>query len=482
MNKEHGWPAPEERTGEVAGRESPEDGRRPEAGDGADSGVSTESGDAGQLSSLEPQPAENQASAAAEAESAPAPSGPSYAAGPGFAPPGYAPPSGYAAPAGYSAPAGNGGPGSYGQAQSGNGGYGGYGQAPAGYAPPSGYAAPAGYSAPAGHGAPYGYGGYAGPGGYAGQGPGPGGPAGYGNGPGYGSHQRKSPGKGLAIAAVCVAGVGLLFSWIWFLNFITYLAGAVALGLGIPALIKGIKAKNVALPLSVIALSFAVVAMVAATIINLTVQYDSPDTEMNPGYSQGQAVPGPVPAETPEPVPADEQATEQATERQEQPGLPDRDYSADISGSFYTDIIEQPAASAGEGVQVGDYTVTLAEVDRDASAEVLERDPSAGEPTHGYVLFEFRAVYNGSASGGTGRPDLDFTPKFIGADARLHSVLNCSMDLGVSSSDRPSLAPGETGTYEICFDLPEAALAEDSRVGLRMILAERNEDVYWRLP
>lgn len=310
-------------------------------------------------------------------------------------------------------------------------------------------------------------------------------PAGYGSDPGFGQHQPNTKGRGLAIAALVLAGFGLLFSWIWFLNFISYLAGAVALGLGIPALVKGSKAKNIALPLAITAVSSAVVAMIMATIINLTVQYGSVAAETGTGYSPGGAVPGPMLTAAPIPEPSDAgngvRGDEQETERPVQPGLPDRDYSADISGTYFTDLIAQPAASAGESVQVGDYTVTLAEVDLDATAEVLERDPSAGQPTHGYVLFEFRALYNGSPSG-TGRPDLDFTPKFIGADARLHSVLNCSMDLGASSSDRPALAPGETGTHEICFDLPEAALGEDSRVGLRMVLADRNEDVWWRLP
>ena len=310
-------------------------------------------------------------------------------------------------------------------------------------------------------------------------------PGGYGNGPAFGNHQPSTKGRALAIAALCVAGFGLLFSWIWFLNFIAYLAGAVALGLGIPALVKGSRAKNVALPLAITAVSSAVVSMIVATIINVTVQYGSFEAETGTGYSQGGTVPGPMLTAAPIPEPSDavreERGDEQETERPVQPGLPDRDYSADISGTYFTDLIAQPAAAAGESVQVGDYTVTLTEVDRDATAEVMERDPSAGEPDHGYVLFEFRALYNGSPSG-TGRPDLDFTPKFVGADARMHSVLNCSLDLGAGYSDRPALVPGGTGTYEICFDLPEAALGEDSRIGLRMVLAERSEDVWWRLP
>lgn len=316
------------------------------------------------------------------------------------------------------------------------------------------------------------------------------GPGRYG-GPAYGGfpgqmpfYPPKSPGKGLAIAALSVAGVGLLFCWIWFLNFITFLLGFVALGLGIPALVKGLKARNVARPLAIAALSVAVFSMIAASFVNATIQYGLFAAAGEPGLSEsepGAAAPAPAPSRTPAPsltpapvVPSETPAA--ATP----PAVADKDYSVDVSGPYFREVIAQPANSAGESVQVGDYSVTLVEVNLKANDDVLQRDPDAGAPDHNYVLFEFNALYNGDA---TGRTSLDLGPQFIGADSRMYSVLNCSMNLGVSYADEPTLSKGESATRRVCFDLPAEALGEDSRVALRMTLAENNnEPVYWRLP
>lgn len=316
------------------------------------------------------------------------------------------------------------------------------------------------------------------------------GPGGYG-GPANGGfpgqmpfYPPKSPGKGLAIAALSVAGVGLLFCWIWFLNFITFLLGFVALGLGIPALVKGVKSRNVARPLAIAALSVAVFSMIAASFVNATIQYGLFAAVGEPGLSESEpeaAAPAPAPSRTPAPsltpapvVPSETPAA--ATP----PAVADKDYSVDVSGPFFREVIAQPANSAGESVQVGDYSVTLVEVNLEANEDVLRRDPDAGAPDHNYVLFEFNALYNGDA---TGRASLDLGPQFIGADSRMYSVLNCSMNLGVSYADEPTLSTGESATRRVCFDLPAEALGEDSRVALRMTLAEdNNEPVYWRLP
>ncbi|WP_152969876.1 hypothetical protein [Arthrobacter sp. Edens01] len=294
----------------------------------------------------------------------------------------------------------------------------------------------------------------------------------------------KSPGKGLAIAALSVAGVGLLFCWIWFLNFITFLLGFVALGLGIPALVKGVKARNVARPLAIAALSVAVFSMIAASFVNVTIQYGLLPAAGEPGLSESEpeaAAPAPAPSRTPSPslTPAPV-APSETPAAATPPVVADKDYSVDVSGPFFRHVIAQPANSAGESVQVGDYSVTLVEVNLKANEDVLRRDPDAGAPDHNYVLFEFNALYNGDA---TGRTSLDLGPQFIGADSRMYSVLNCSMNLGVSYADEPTLSKGESATRRVCFDLPAEALGEDSRVALRMTLAEdNNESVYWRLP
>ncbi|MBD8043387.1 hypothetical protein H9638_06120 [Arthrobacter sp. Sa2BUA2] len=306
--------------------------------------------------------------------------------------------------------------------------------------------------------------------------PGQGTPGGYGSGPGYpgagypgagypGAQPARTPGKALGIAALCLAGVGLLVSWIPFINVLTFLLGIVAIGLGIPAMIKGFRARNVARMLSIIAVGVAVVSMIIAGTVSAMVvdslrqlgigEYPAAEAESEPSRPLPNASGTPGAQASPD------------------------EYTYENSDAFIEKMLSAPANSAGEEVKVGDYTVTLVSVDRNASAEVQERDRTAGAPDYNYVMFEFDAVYNGD---GEGRLWLDLAPEFIGADNRSYSVLDCSMDLGVSGFSQPNLAKGEARSHEVCFDLPEEALGEDSRMSLRMILAEDNDPVYWRLP
>jgi|GEM_PF-1687793 len=372
---------------------------------------------------------------------------PPAAVPPGMVPPAGAPPVGPPAYAPAKPPAGGPpvGPPAYAPAnQPALGQPAGYGTGP-GYYP--GYQSQQGYQGQPGYPGP----GYPGQGqqGYQGQ---PGYP-----GPGYpGQPPRATPGKALGIAALSVAGSGLLISWIPFFNVVTFLLGAVALGLGIAGLVKGLRARNVARVLSGIALAAAVVSMIIAGSVTAVFV----DSFRQAGFGQIEAESdGTIPdfAETPEL----------------------EDFTFEVGDSYWDEILAAPAHSAGEEVQVGDYTVTLDSVDRDASAEVQERDPLAGAPDHNYVLFEFTTVYNGDDEG---RLWLDLAPEFVGADSRAYSIMDCSMDLGVTPFDQPNLAKGETRTYEVCMDLPDEAIGGDSRMSLRMILAEQNEPVYWRLP
>ncbi|MCC9194460.1 hypothetical protein LOC59_12500 [Arthrobacter sp. zg-Y916] len=314
-----------------------------------------------------------------------------------------------------------------------------------------------------------GYSGYPGQQGQQGQPgsyPNPGGALGYPGQPGYGSYgpPPATPGKGLAIAALVLAILAVLICWIPFLNFVSFPLAIVALGLGIPALIKGNKARNVAKPLSIAALTVAALSIVTAIVVNTVVV----DSLRDAGLWESESETGT------ESFTEVEDYSEELTEAEKE------DYSYQFTDSYISDIAAEPANAAGEEVTVGDYTVTLVELDRDAAAEVQERDPQAGAPDYNYVLARFTAVYNGT---GDGRPWLDLPPELIGTDSRLYTVMGCSSGLGQRSIDQELLSKGDTVTVEACFDVPDTALGEDSRLGMRMILAEQDNDyVYWRLP
>ncbi|MCC3297564.1 DUF4190 domain-containing protein [Arthrobacter caoxuetaonis] len=314
-----------------------------------------------------------------------------------------------------------------------------------------------------------GYSGYPGQQGQPGQPgsyPNPGGAPGYPGQPGYGSYgpPPATPGKGLAIAALVLAILAVLICWIPLLNFVSFPLAIVALGLAIPALIKGNKARNVAKPLSIAALTVAALSIVTAIVVNTVVV----DSLRDAGLWESESETGT------ESFTEVEDYSEELTEAEKE------DYSYQFTDSYISEIAAEPANAAGDEVTVGDYTVTLVELDRDAAAEVQERDPQAGAPDYNYVLARFTAVYNGT---GDGRPWLDLPPELIGTDSRLYTVMGCSSGLGQRSIDQELLSKGDTVTVEACFDVPDTALGEDSRLGMRMILAEQDNDyVYWRLP
>lgn len=284
--------------------------------------------------------------------------------------------------------------------------------------------------------------------------------------PGYPSYgpPPSTPGKGLAIAALVLAILALLICWIPFVNVIAFPLAIVGVGLGIPALIKGIKAKNIAKPLSIAALSVAVLSIVAGIVVNSLFV----DSLRDAGLWESETEAGTESYTEPEDY------SEELLEAEQE------DYSYEYSDTYISGLVSEPASSAGEEVTVGDYTVTLTELDRDAAAEVQERDPDAGAPDHNYVIARFSAVYNGS---GDGRPWLDLPAELIGTDNRIYSVLGCSSSLGQRSVDQELLSTGDSVTVERCFDVPDGALGEDARLAMRMILAEENNDeVYWRVP
>jgi len=131
-------------------------------------------------------------------------------------------------------------------------------------------------------------------------------------------------------------------------------------------------------------------------------------------------------AEAPEPEPADEVEPEEAA----QEGLP-----------------------LGESAEIGDWTVTVVELDTDPTAAIMEENQFNEDAEHGYVMALVEATYNGSD---TGLAWLDLRLQYHGTDARFYDT-----DAVVLPDDlmaEPEVSSGGSVNGNVAFDIPSEAL------------------------
>ena len=107
--------------------------------------------------------------------------------------------------------------------------------------------------------------------------------------------------NGLATASLVLGIIALVFCWLPFANVISYLLAFIALGLGIPAVLKGRKHK-VGMGVAIAGIVLALGSLVAATVVNTatveaiddavataTVSEDEIDVEFGKAGASGQA-------------------------------------------------------------------------------------------------------------------------------------------------------------------------------------------------
>lgn len=227
----------------------------------------------------------------------------------------------------------------------------------------------------------------------------------------------RRPGKGLAITALILGIVALVLCWVPVLNNVFLFVGIAGLGFAIAALVVASKHKApkgmavAGLILSVLSIIgvFASQALYVAAI-------DSVVAEIEDGAD------GVVEA------PAEE---------------------------------EQAAAGEllplGSSAEIGEYTVTVTNVNLDAAEQMLAANPYNAAPAGQYVLVDMAVVYNGSEEGD---PWIDLTTELAGADSRIYSTTTCNAVTERPAFEVPTLTTSGTGEYSLCFDVPAEAVTE----------------------
>ncbi|MFW6772640.1 DUF4190 domain-containing protein [Nocardioides sp. CPCC 205120] len=129
----------------------------------------------------------------------------------------------------------------------------------------------------------------------------------------------------------------------------------------------------------------------------------------------------------------------------------------------------------GQTARVGEYDVTVTAVDGAADDAVAGANQFNQPPAGRYVLASLDVTYLGDEEGD---PWLDLSTVLVGSDARNYDESTCAAVTPRAAMDVPTLTTGGQGAFDVCFDVPEAALAEP-RLYVEKTFSFEGRRAYW---
>jgi len=248
---------------------------------------------------------------------------------------------------------------------------------------------------------------------------------------------KTTAGKGLGIAALVVAIVALLLCWVPIINNFAAFLGFVALVLGVISLViaakrngsKGLGIASTVISVVAIVLVFVTQAAYVAAIDSVSSAVeDSMDGEI---------------------------------------AAPD-------------EVVDQAADSAqvlalGTAATVGSYEVTVDAVNLNGAKAIKavgEYNPKAKGQ---YVLADLSVTYQGDEEGTAW---IDLNPELVGSDARIYDTSTCSAMTETPATDTPNLTKGGSASYQVCFDVPKAAL-DDAKLRVSETMSFDDDAALW---
>jgi uncharacterized membrane protein len=259
-----------------------------------------------------------------------------------------------------------------------------------------------------------------------------------------GPQQPGRPGSGLAIAAFVIGIVAFLLAWIPVINIVAIIGGIVAVILGAVALSKASKGQAGGKGFAIAGLVLSGIAIVGGILMNVVF---------------GAAISSAV----------DDAVQESIADTESQLN----DLGTDVSAEEQTASAE--ALPLGQSAEVGDYTVTVKGVNLNANEAMADENLYNEAPANQYVLVDVSVAYNGDAEGDAW---LDLNHVFQGSDSRQYDWADCDAIEPNSVMDQPTLTAGGTADYQVCMDVPTAAI-EGGTVFVEDAFSFDGTRVYW---
>lgn len=245
-------------------------------------------------------------------------------------------------------------------------------------------------------------------------------------------------GRAISITALALAVVSLLLCWVPIVNNLVFFLGLIALAFAIPALVVTIRrkssSKGMAIAASVIAALSLVGVLATQAFYGSLFESDSSTSSQS---SSGDSAPA---------------GSNQSPEAVEQKKL-------------------------GESAKVGDeYEVTINTVELNATEKVLAANQFNDKPVGQFILVSLSVKYVGADEG---TPWIDLTETFVGTDARQYDASDCKAVVPETAMDVPTLEKGGVASYQVCMDVPPAAL-EGGKLFIEESMSFRDDSrIYW---
>ena len=264
-------------------------------------------------------------------------------------------------------------------------------------------------------------------------------------------------GKAITITALILAGIALILCWVPIVNNAVFFLGLIAVVLAVIALV--ITRQGSSLMRGMAVASLAVGALSIVGVLTTQALYAS----MFNGISD--AVSG---------TNADEPGNTGASELGSSgPSAPAAPSPSAVAGSASQPLALGTAAAVGK-----EYQVAVTSVRLDANAEVAAANQFNDPPEGQYIIVHMSVTYVGAEEG---TPWIDLSETFVGTDARQYDASACGAVVDQGAMDVPTLEHGGNASYQICMDVPAAAI-EGGKIFVEQRMSFNDKSrVYWAI-
>lgn len=263
-------------------------------------------------------------------------------------------------------------------------------------------------------------------------------------------------GKAISIVALISAGVALILCWVPIVNNLVAFLGLIAIVLAIISLVVTFRGPSTFRGVAIAALVVGVLSVVG--VLATQAYYQSILSGVSETLTGGSDS-------------SSEQSSDSSGDQ-----TPEANGAASPTTSAMAGSVGQPL-TIGSPAKVGaEYRVVVSAVKANANALVLAANQFNSPPKGQYVLVQVDVTYLGADEGS---PWIDLSPTFVGTDARQYDASDCGAVLDEGVMQVPTLEKGGKATYQVCMDVPRAAIQGGKIFVEEMISFDKKSRVYW---